>query len=146
MRRRDVVKLGIVAVGCLGCGGGDGDPPVDALDSTGFEMCGANVCLNLADPANAALANVNGARSLNIPDKIIIVRTSATTFAVLSRVCTHAMCGIAYQPSPMEFACPCHGSRFALDGSVVRGPASRSLKKYASTFDEVSQTLTITLA
>lgn len=142
-----MVKLGLVAVGCLGCGGG-GDPPVDALDlMAGFTMCGATqICVDLADPANAALANVGGARAINVPAKLVIVRTSATTFAVLSRVCTHNGCGVGYQPSSMEFACPCHGSRFAIDGAVVNGPATRALADYASTFDEATQTLTIALA
>jgi Rieske Fe-S protein len=146
MRRREVVKLGIMAIGA-GCGGGGEDAPVDAPGTTsGFEMCGANICVNLMDPANVALLDVNGSRAINVPDKIIVVRKSATEFSVLSRVCTHNGCGISYQPSSMEFACPCHGSRFSINGAVTREPANRALESYTHTFDETTQVLTITIA
>jgi Rieske Fe-S protein len=147
--RREVVQgVGLATVtALLGCGGGgDGDVPVDAVDGTGTAMCGANLCLDLAHPANAMLAAVDGARTVNITgDKLIIVRTSATTFAVLSRVCTHNGCSVGYTASLMQLSCPCHGSRFALDGSVTREPADRALRVYASTYDEATQTLTITV-
>jgi cytochrome b6-f complex iron-sulfur subunit len=142
MNRRDVVKL--MAIGCVGCGGGDETPP-DAAPP-GFELCGGNVCVSLLEPVNAALLEVNGVRALNIPDKIIVVRTSATEFAVLSRVCTHNSCTVGYQAATMQLACPCHGSRFSLTGAVVKDPATRSLKTYASSFDDATQVLTIVLA
>ena len=149
MRRREVVKLGMLAIGCVGCGGGgdEMEMPVDAAGTTsGFEMCGANICFNLMEPANAVLQNVNGARAANVPDKIVIVRQSATEFSVVSRICTHNGCQVAYQPSSMELVCPCHGSRFTATGAVTRAPATRNLKSYAHTFDEATQVLTITLA
>jgi cytochrome b6-f complex iron-sulfur subunit len=150
MNRREVVKLGVLGL-CGACGGGGGDDPmVDAADpSAGIAMCGSDLCLDLTHPANAALANVDGARAVNAPnDKLIVVRTAATpaAFAVLSRVCTHNACGVAYDPALMQLRCPCHGSRFTLDGSVARGPATGSLKDFTSTFDEATQTLTIVLA
>jgi len=43
----------------------------------------------------------------------------------LSIVCTHLGCVI--KPTAQGFDCPCHGSRFALDGSVVKGPAPKAL-------------------
>ena len=147
MRRREVVKLGMLALGCAGCGGAGEEMPVDAAGTTsGFEMCGTNICFNLMEAANAALLDVNGARAVNVPDKIVIVRRSATEFSVLSRICTHNGCTVAFQASTMEFVCPCHGSRFSITGAVTRSPATRNLEKYTSTFDESTQILTITPA
>jgi Rieske Fe-S protein len=42
-----------------------------------------------------------------------------------SAVCPHLGCGV--DAAPEGFACPCHGSRFALDGAVRGGPAPRGL-------------------
>jgi len=43
----------------------------------------------------------------------------------ISTICTHLGCVV--KPGASGFECPCHGSRFALDGSVTRGPAPRPL-------------------
>ena len=43
----------------------------------------------------------------------------------ISTVCTHLGCIV--KPTAEGFECPCHGSRFAADGSVSRGPAPRAL-------------------
>lgn len=147
MNRREVVKLGVLGL-CGACGGG-GESTPDAFDGGGVAMCGADLCVDLAHPANAALTAVDGARAVNAdPHRLIIVRTALTpaTFAVLTRVCTHNGCGVGYEPALQQLRCPCHGSRFALDGSVTREPATRALKKYTHAFDEATQTLTITLA
>ena len=148
MNRREVVKLGVLGL-CGACGGGGDDPPLDAFDGGGVAMCGADLCVDLAHAANAALTAVDGARSVNAdPHRLIIVRTAATpaTFAVLTRICTHNGCSVAFAPGIRQFRCPCHGSRFALDGSVTNDPATQPLKDYAHVFDEATQTLTITLA
>ena len=42
---------------------------------------------------------------------------------VFSSTCSHLGCSVAYQSSQHIFACPCHGSEFHADGSVLRGPA-----------------------
>jgi Rieske Fe-S protein len=43
----------------------------------------------------------------------------------VSLVCTHLGCLV--KTSAGGFECPCHGSRFAADGSVSKGPAPKAL-------------------
>lgn len=43
----------------------------------------------------------------------------------LSIVCTHLGCIV--KPTTAGFECPCHGSRFAADGTVTGGPAPAPL-------------------
>ncbi len=56
---------------------------------------------------------------------VAVVRDGDGVFAV-SLVCTHLGCIV--KPSGTGFDCPCHGSRFAPDGSVTHGPAPTALQ------------------
>ncbi|MBD2579857.1 cytochrome b6-f complex iron-sulfur subunit [Oscillatoria sp. FACHB-1406] len=42
--------------------------------------------------------------------------------------CTHLGCTFPWNAIDSQFQCPCHGSRYTPDGTVVRGPANRPLK------------------
>ena len=41
--------------------------------------------------------------------------------------CSHLGCSVALNPTAQSFDCPCHGSRFHLNGSVLHGPAAYPL-------------------
>lgn len=47
-------------------------------------------------------------------------------FHAISSVCTHLGCVVTHTEGE-GFACPCHGSNFSEDGSVVGGPAPAGL-------------------
>jgi cytochrome b6-f complex iron-sulfur subunit len=51
----------------------------------------------------------------------------------ISIVCTHLGCIV--KPTANGFECPCHGSGFARDGAVVRGPAPQPLSWIKVTAD-----------
>jgi nitrite reductase/ring-hydroxylating ferredoxin subunit len=59
------------------------------------------------------------------PGRSVALFRDADGVWAISTVCTHLGCII--KPNAEGFECPCHGSRFAGDGSVSRGPAPRAL-------------------
>jgi menaquinol-cytochrome c reductase iron-sulfur subunit len=46
---------------------------------------------------------------------------------VLSTICPHLGCHVQWQKDNRRFFCPCHGSQFAPDGSLIQGPATRGM-------------------
>jgi cytochrome b6-f complex iron-sulfur subunit len=60
--------------------------------------------------------------------KLYVIRSPGGFFA-LSSVCTHLGCMTRYVPENHQLACPCHGSRFSLEGKVTAGPAPRPLRR-----------------
>jgi nitrite reductase/ring-hydroxylating ferredoxin subunit len=59
------------------------------------------------------------------PGRSVAVFRDREGIYAVSLVCTHLGCIV--KPTPSGFECPCHGSRFAPDGSVTKGPAPKAL-------------------
>jgi cytochrome b6-f complex iron-sulfur subunit len=66
--------------------------------------------------------------------KVYVIR-SAEGFYALSSVCTHLGCMTRYDKEHEQIACPCHGSRFQLSGTVAAGPAPHPLPRVEITLD-----------
>lgn len=58
----------------------------------------------------------------------IFLSRSDEGFEAVSTRCTHRGCSVA--PESGVLACPCHGSRFQFDGTLLEGPASRPLDSF----------------
>ena len=50
--------------------------------------------------------------------------------AAIYTVCTHLGCIYAYNSANSRFECPCHGSKYRLDGRRVESPAPRTLDRF----------------
>ncbi|MFD3869274.1 FAD-dependent oxidoreductase [Streptomyces sp. NPDC058623] len=50
----------------------------------------------------------------------------------VSAVCTHMGCLVAFNNAERTWECPCHGSRFGIDGTVLQGPALEPLERRTS--------------
>ncbi len=143
MDRKDFIStMGFtVAAVCTGClaacsksggtsGGGTGgtNPPA----SVNFSLDLNNQLLNVGD--------------VQVSNGVIVARIASgnttSAFTAVQVACTHEGTSINYVAAQNQFVCPLHGSTFTTSGSVVVGPATRSLKKYTITI--TGTTLTVT--
>jgi len=61
---------------------------------------------------------------------LVIINRRGSGFIALSRVCTHLGCLVGYDSFNNKLICPCHAGEFDLEGNVLSGPATKSLKRY----------------
>jgi Rieske Fe-S protein len=148
INRRGFLAKSAVAAAALvvleGCGDGQIGPPSRTVSNGGDPNIpiGGPVTVKLSDfPGLATVGTV-----VDIGHERAVVRTSATTFRGLSRICTHEQCDTDVRNN--RFECPCHGSTYAADGSVIRGPSVASppitpLRTLNVTVDAAAGTITV---
>jgi len=83
----------------------------------------------LSSPARKFKVNLPESLPLGEPfippgRSVALFRDEQGVYAI-STICTHLGCVV--KAGKEGFACPCHGSRFAPDGAVVKGPAPTAL-------------------
>jgi len=56
-------------------------------------------------------------------ESLAVYRDELGALHALSPVCTHLGCHVKFNSAEKSWDCPCHGSRFSIDGVVMNGPA-----------------------
>jgi cytochrome b6-f complex iron-sulfur subunit len=84
-------------------------------------------------PASQILAEPAGTRALvaglaGEPTYLTVKEDRTLENVGIVDNCTHLGCTFPWNEIDQEFQCPCHGSRYSADGSVLRGPAPLPLK------------------
>ncbi|WP_298652475.1 FAD-dependent oxidoreductase [uncultured Proteiniphilum sp.] len=54
---------------------------------------------------------------------------------ILESACTHLQCTVKWNREEKSWDCPCHGSRFGIDGEILTGPAVKKLKNVGTPED-----------
>ena len=112
--------------------------------------------LRLQPSAFPALANPGGSVQVNFIDYLkpfTLNRVSADLFVTLDSVCTHSGCTVGrFIVANNRMRCPCHGSRYDIEGRVFRDadgnstePAPDDLVRYATTYDTATGIIAITI-
>jgi cytochrome b6-f complex iron-sulfur subunit len=80
-------------------------------------------------PAGMAFTMADGGEANSAGDPTFggFVTRDRGTLRAFAITCPHLGCSYAYDDGLRHFLCPCHGSQFALDGSIVHGPATAPL-------------------
>ena len=90
------------------------------------------------------LSTVGGGVVVDVGGRpLVVVRTGDASAVALSAVCTHQSCTVEYVGGNDPISCPCHGSAFNLAGTVLAGPARRSLQNFAATVDANGVNVTV---
>lgn len=133
MRRRTV----LAAAAGFGVGAASGcaaptAPPTTRDDTSGGPETEPEDPSSAPSPAapgtvlGAAAAVPVGGATVYPSAAVVVARPGSTTYVAFSAVCPHAGC-LVDKVQDGTIHCPCHGSRFHLDGTVAAGPAARPL-------------------
>ena len=127
---QSAVMAAVAALAACGVSSGDLTAPTLSSPTT----------IKLSD--QPSLNNIGGVALVTISSSpFAIVRTGASTFVALSRVCPHQ--GSTVNQTSSGFLCPNHGAQFYSTGSWVGGQPTSSLRSYATAYDATAGTITI---
>jgi glycine/D-amino acid oxidase-like deaminating enzyme/nitrite reductase/ring-hydroxylating ferredoxin subunit len=73
-------------------------------------------------PSEGALIRLRGR-------KTAVYRDAERRLHGLSPVCRHLYCIVDWNAAERTWDCPCHGSRYAADGTAIQGPTTEDLKR-----------------
>jgi cytochrome b6-f complex iron-sulfur subunit len=117
------------------CGGAAGcvvlNPNARLLEA---ERSGSRVALGrLADlPVGGELKVV----APGLPGPVLVARVGEDEVRAVAIRCTHRGSELALAPGERRFRCVAHGSQFAFDGTVLRGPAANPVASYEVAHEE----------
>lgn len=122
-------SIGVVALGALypfvkyfiPPSSGGGNAGVLAQDALGNAISVASTL-----GTNPAKARVLTQGPKGDPTYVVINDGAVASYG-LNAICTHLGCVVPWNAGLDLFKCPCHGSQYAPNGKVVRGPAPQSL-------------------
>lgn len=120
LERRKFVKVGTTSLAVAGFG----------ACVFGFRYLSPNVLyepspiVSVGRPERYAIGSV----ALHAESGIFVARAQEGFYA-LSAVCTHLGCLSVWKADAEVISCPCHGSAFRRDGTVISGPAPEPLSR-----------------
>src|SRR3954452_11060068 len=118
----------VLTAGALAACGDGGDKPADNPAASSEAV---------TPPPSAEAAGITIAKTADVPvgsgvivDDVVVTQPTAGVFKGFSSSCTHKGCAVN-KVAEGTIDCPCHGSKFNLDGTVAKGPATKPLESKA---------------
>ena len=127
--RRQVIAAaaGLAAGGAVaGCAGPPPPPPAPPTTAPDSQVAHPTASGSAGTKLGPASDVPVGGGTVFESLEVVVTQPTAGRFVGLTAVCTHTGC-IVDKVADGLIECPCHGSRYRLDGTVARGPAPRAL-------------------
>lgn len=119
--------VGVAAVALAACSSG-------SSSDGGSGASSSSASSDLSGPSGSSGSSEALAKTADVPvgsgvivGKTVVTQPTAGDFKAFSAVCTHSGC-LVNKIADGTIDCPCHGSKFSLDGAVVNGPAKKPLE------------------
>ena len=135
--RRMLIRNAALLAAATGCARRI-DPPPDVnadQDALGQIRLAASTVPQLQSKGGAVAVHLRDAASGSPLGYGVLVVNLGPKLLAYDRDCPHAGCEMNYLPEDREIECPCHGSRFASDGTLVNPPATTNLNTWPVTVD-----------
>ena len=97
----------------------------------------------LARPGGSVLLHVDAADVLGRRVSILVANTTSQGMRAYGAYCPHSGCEVAWDDRAASVVCPCHLSRFSVDGSVTHPPAAGNLDTGPAKLTPDGQTLVV---
>jgi len=123
---------------------GEDDPSSDVFSPRRFSLTAAkNLALESGQAAKHLTIALLGRPELDLSDlspgyggivshqgkKVGAYKDAKGQVYLVEPRCPHLGCQLAWNPEELSWDCPCHGSRFHYDGSLLNNPAQTGIKK-----------------
>jgi cytochrome b6-f complex iron-sulfur subunit len=100
----------------------------------------------LSQPGGSLLFHSTAKDFLGRPLSLLVANTSSQGLKAWDAYCPHAGCEVGWSDGADEVVCPCHLSRFSVDGAVKQPPARDNLGSYGAKLSSDRQMLIIDLS
>ena len=92
------------------------------------------------------LLHPEGVDFIGRPLAVLVANTTSQGLRAYSAYCPHAGCEVAWVDGEDAVVCPCHLSRFAVDGAVTHAPATADLDTYSAKLSPDQSTLIVDIS
>lgn len=100
-----------------------------AVDVAGW----ASNVLNFDSKKIQRIKNNQGAIVKLEGKRLGVYRNENGKLHIIKGTCTHLGCGLKWNKDEKSFDCPCHGSRFDINGNILNNPAIKKAEKITDT-------------
>src|SRR3954470_23431031 len=100
----------------------------------------------LSQAGGSVLLHVDATDFLGHRVSVLVANTTSEGLRAYGAYCPHSGCEVAWVDGDNSVVCPCHLSRFAVDGTVTQPPAVAGLDTYPAKLTPDQQTLIVDLS